>query len=726
MRRLSVEAESELRSSPKPVLVALLLSSCLIYLGAEALSCPWPILARAMPVVLTLSSLSIVGLILVDRRPVVGRWFTVLSLVAAVHLLHFQLGIAGALAWYAIPVALAAPLLGLTASLAVSIGVTALIPVLAAVPGLSLTTSDITVTLVSIWAAFGAMYMTYQPIRAHSQWLTHYFERAQRFLEEVRDRRAELEGALADLEHANRQLALMNERVTSLRLIAEEAQKAKTRFVARVSHEFRTPLNMIIGLVDLIVENPELYDVSLSPRMRDDLKVVHRNCEHLSNMVNDVLDLTRLESDRLVLHRERVDLRVILNQALSTVSPLLKSKQLSLSVSIPDNLPDVYCDRTRVQQVILNLVSNAARYTERGGITVSATQDDHTVTVNVQDTGPGIAPEDVDRIFEPFSQGSGDLWRDKGGSGLGLAISKNFVELHGGRMWVESVLGLGTTFSFRLPISPPITPAGRPGHRIREDWIWLERKSRPVFVDSHYRPRILVCDETDSLYAALTHYSDEVEFVRAHTLHEVKEVLERGPAQAVLVNLPPSSSDSWKLLRTIRDIAPDTPIIGCSVASRIERAHALGALDHLVKPVSREDLKQALSATDRPVKRVLIVDDDPDARLLFTRMLLVCDETLEIVTADSGNEAREQLKLNPPDLILLDIVLPEETGWEILETMANTEEVGKIPTIIVSAQDPSDELLTSKYVIATTANGLPVGKLLQFTEDVCSLILSPA
>jgi signal transduction histidine kinase/CheY-like chemotaxis protein len=564
----------------------------------------------------------------------------------------------------------------------------------------------------------------YYPVRRRSAWADEYFRHAQRFLEEAHEHRAKLERAHDELAHANRQLTLLNERITGLRLIAEEAQKAKTRFVARVSHEFRTPLNMIIGLVDLMVESPEMYDVTLSPRMREDLKTVHRNCGHLADMVNDVLDLTRIEADRMVLHKERVDIRSVMENATDVVRPLLTGKHLALQISIPDNVPEVYCDRTRIEQVVLNLMSNAARYTEAGGISVAVTQQNQHVLVSVKDTGPGIPPEDVERIFEPFCQGTSDLWRDKGGSGLGLSISKQFVELHGGRMWVESELGRGTTFSFDLPISAPIAPLTRPGHRIREDWIWYQHLPKPSLPESHFNARFVTCDEMGHLAAWLKLYTAEVEIVDAPDPDQAIKTLQQTPAHAVLLNAATLES-AWPLVQAVTRQVSGTPIIGCSVPPAFERARASGALGHLIKPVTRADLKQALKAAGHPVRRVLVVDDDPSALQLFSSMLHVCDPSLEIVTAAGGQEALGQLRGAPPDLMLLDIVMPDMDGWQVLEAMTHDEEVPKVPTFFVSAQDPSDQPPTSGFLLATMDKGLSLSQLLRCSLEISKLLLQP-
>jgi signal transduction histidine kinase/CheY-like chemotaxis protein len=716
--------EADLRISPKLVLAALLALGCLLFLGAELLSLPWYTVSHAISVLILLAALSIGGWLLADWKPALSRWFAALALVAATHLTGFWLAVPNSLVWAVIPTAWAVPLLGFPAAALVAAGESALVVVLARHPALGFDSSGLGAALIAIWAVLGAMAALYQPVRRRSAWSDEYFKHAQQFLEEAHEHRANLERALDDLAHANRQLVLMNERITALRLIAEEAQKAKTRFVARVSHEFRTPLNMIIGLVDLMVESPEMYDVTLSPRMREDLKTVHRNCEHLAEMVNDVLDLTRIEANRMVLHKERVDIRSVMDSATGVVRPLLVGKHLALHISIPDDLPEVYCDRTRIEQVILNLMSNAARYTETGGISVAVARQNQHVLVSVKDTGPGIPPEDVERIFEPFCQGTSDLWRDKGGSGLGLSISKQFVELHGGRMWVESELGKGTTFSFDLPISAPIAPITRPGHQIREDWIWFERQSKPKLPESQYNARLVTCDETGDLPAWLKLYTAEVEIVDTRDLDQAIETLQQTPAHAVLLNSATLES-AWPLVQAVTQQVSGMPIIGCSVPPAFERARASGALGHLIKPVTRADLKRALKAAGHPVRRVLVVDDDPSALQLFTSMLHVCDPSLEIVTAANGTQALDQLRRTPADLMLLDIVMPEMDGWQVLEAMTRDEEMPKVPTFFVSAQDPSDQPLTSGFLLATTDRGLSLSQLLRCSLEISRLLLQP-
>jgi signal transduction histidine kinase/CheY-like chemotaxis protein len=715
--------ESELRISAKWVIGILMLLGIAVILGIHPTASPSDQL-KAMFVGLSIQAVSAIIWRLDSWNPRVSRWLTVIAVVVLVYLGNSQLDVPGFLTLMAIPTALAAALLDLPAATVVGAGQTVLV-LLSPRPVAS--GPSIAIAVVAVWAMLGVMAAVYRPVQPVVQWAWEYSQEAQGLLQEARDRKEELARTLDGLANANRQLALANERMASLRMIAEEAQRAKAAFVANVSHEFRTPLNMIIGLVDLMAETPEFYDVVLSPKMREDLEVVHRNCEHLSNMVNDVLDLTRTEAGRLALYSEQVDLKGIVDRSVAAVRPLLENKRLTLQVTIPDDLPTVYCDRTRIQQVILNLLSNAARFTEEGGITIEVVREDQRVLVSVRDTGPGISPEDAERIFEPFWQGGGGPSRHKGGSGLGLSISRQFVRLHGGRMWVESELGIGTTFFFTLPISPPVGHAARPGGSIREDWLWREqafRTDRAAHTDQLVKPRVVICDETGTLYHQFARYSGEAEFVDTRDLAQAGRELEGFPARAVVLNIT-APADFPPLVEAIRRQAPGTPVMGCSVPEQAERAIDAGALGHLIKPVTRTDLEDAIQAVGKPVRRVLVVDDDPDVLQLFSRMLHVCDNTLRVLTASSGKEALDKLRRTPPDLMLLDIVMPDMDGKQVLESMVQDEGIENVPTFFVSAQDPADQPPVSDFLITAMDGGLSLSKLLRCSMAISALLLEP-
>ena len=705
----------DLRTSEKPAIVLLLF--CGLVLSGVGSLLPDPEGALNFAAVI----LVITGIVLLvdswDSR--ISRWLLIAELVGLCVLLDGWLRVPGALALMVIPTALAASLISPWAALAVALAQTSL---LLMVPAHWLGGSEVAITLGAIWAVLGILFTVYHPVQELARWSFEQFRRAQGLLEEARGRQAELKQALEDLAYANRQLALTNEKLAIARQVAEEAQKTKAAFVANVSHEFRTPLNMIIGLIDLLVETPEVYGKPLPRALFKDLEIVHRNCEHLASMINDVLDLSQVEAGRLALHKERVNLAEVISKASIVVRPLLDKKALGLEVNLPQDLPEVYCDRTRIRQVILNLMSNAARFTEVGGITVEAKQEGQDVVVQVADTGPGVSPEDAEKIFQPFHQDSKRLSRDQGGSGLGLSISKRFVELHGGRVWFESQVGRGSTFSFQLPISPPIGPVARP-----ERWIadgYVERTTRAEVPVPKLEQRIVLCDETGELGVLFGRYADEVEIVEARSLAQAAHELQRAPAQAVAINTA-SLKSLWPTMDEARRELPDMPILGFSLPPRTEHAVLAGASGYLVKPVTRADLREAIGTLGETVRRVLVVDDDPDALQLLTRMVQACDQTLEVLTASGGREALEVLRAKRPDLMFLDILMPDMDGWQVLATKAQEEAIRDIPVILVSAQDPRERPMESPLLIATMGQGLSISKLLTALRQLSALLLRP-
>jgi signal transduction histidine kinase len=293
--------ESELRISPTPVCILLWISGMALCLVSDKSSDPVARLRLLHLALLFFAGTAAVWL-LYSWRPWAGRWLTIIVLVALVHLGNNWLGMPGFLTLAVIPVTLAAAMIGIWAATATTVAETLLLILMPTTAAVGVDRASIAVTLIATWAVLGVMYVVYHPVYQLNVWLSKSFQRTQSLLEEARDRRAALTQALDDLAHTSRQLALTNERLTALRLIAEEAQKAKAAFAARVSHEFRTPLNMIIGLVSLMVEMPGKYTEEFPPQLWEDLKIVHRNCQHLSSMINDVLDLSQAEAGHLALH----------------------------------------------------------------------------------------------------------------------------------------------------------------------------------------------------------------------------------------------------------------------------------------------------------------------------------------------------------------------------------------------------------------------------------------
>jgi signal transduction histidine kinase/CheY-like chemotaxis protein len=581
-------------------------------------------------------------------------------------------------------------------------------------------------TVTGVWTTVGLMAVISVPGSRTVEWAWGFYQEALRLREETFAYREALEQTLLDLGNANRQLAMAAMRMAGLRTLAEEAQKTKTMFLAKVSHEFRTPLNMIIGLVQLM-GSPHSYTTALPPEMESDLQVVLRNCQHLSSMVDDVLDLTRVEAGRIRLDREWIRLSDIVAEAISAVRPLVEKKGLRLELDIPDDLPDVYCDRTRIRQVVLNLVSNATRFTEQGSVAIRVHASDGYIVTRVTDTGPGISADSLAKIFEPFAQGDSGLWRDKGGTGLGLAISQQFVQLHRGRLWVESEPDVGSSFNFKLPIPQAVDHIAGPGQYINEDWIWWESAFRTEgagIADQVHKPRVLLLDRIGSLYPELVRFSHDIDLSDIGDLSNAQEALQNQPASLLLLNSevvpePPVAAPC------LRSALPGTLFVQCAVPAPDARAAAAGASGYLIKPVSTEGLTQVIRDTPGPVKRVLVVDDDPDIRDLYARMLRGCNGDLDVATAANGEEAYSRLCTTPFDLVLLDLVMPDMDGWTVLERIRNNVQTANLPVYLVSAQDPADEPVRSPYLFVTAEGGFSVKRLLRCSLELSQLLMEP-
>ncbi|MCJ7737427.1 MAG: ATP-binding protein, partial [Anaerolineae bacterium] len=580
--------------------------------------------------------------------------------------------------------------------------------------------------LIALWAPVAVLWSLSGGLCQLDERVQESFLRSERLITEVRDRREELGQALRDLTNLNRQLVLVSERSAALRRVAEDAEHTKAAFVAKVSHELRTPLNMIIGLVGLMVDNPYSYDGPIPDDLMEDLGIVHRNSEHLLSMINDVLDLSQVESGRFMLYRERVDLAELISAVSQAVRPLMQKKDLGLDVRIAQDLPEIDCDRVRIRQVMLNLVSNAARFTEEGSIRIEVERQDGHVVVCVGDTGPGIAPEVAARIFEPFVQGDGHLWRDKGGSGLGLSISRQFVRLHGGRIWVESVLGEGSRFYFDLPISQPLDLRPVPGAMIREDWVWRQnafRTDRAGLLDEDVGPRLVVCDTTGEIGSELVRLFPELDVVLTKEPSEAATAVNEYPARAVILNTADCESLP-SALDEVRQMLSGTPLVGCSLPPRLARAYEAGAAGYLVKPIKLVDLAHAIETND-VVRRVLVVDDNADVCRLMERSLHTLDAGLEVISASGGEDGLARMREYQPDLVLLDLVMPGMDGWQFLELKRADPTLRDITVVLISAQDPLESPRTCRMLCATYGDGLSLGQVVQATLSFSKAVLEP-
>jgi signal transduction histidine kinase/DNA-binding response OmpR family regulator len=577
--------------------------------------------------------------------------------------------------------------------------------------------------IIAVWSTVGMIWLTLNPLLTAVQWSWNSYERSLNLLQQSRDYQQKLGQTLEDLTNANINLTRLNQLANGLRQIAEDERQAKEQFVANVSHELRTPLNMIIGFCEMILKVPETYGRAIPINLLADLQVVLRNSQHLSSLIDDVLDLSQIEAGQMALMKERVDLADLVQSVTIAVRPLYESKRLNLETEVPDDLPRVYCDRTRIREVLLNLLSNAGRFTERGGVNMRVWQEENFVLVSVTDTGQGIPEDAKKRLFQPFQQVDGTIRRRYGGTGLGLSISKSFVELHDGKMWVESKEGRGATFYFRLPIDPASSLQSSFSRWVNPYTTFQDRGRVPELPTMDVRPRVLVVEEDKTLQRLLNRYLDHVEVVAVPTLEAAIEDLAHTPARTLLINHI-QVVDTLKSLLETPTLPFNTPAIVCSIPGSSLDTSSLNVVNYLTKPISRDALLEALEKLEKPVKTILMVDDEPDAQQLFRRMLSSAHQGYRVLRAGDGQQALEILSRQKVDVILLDLIMPEMDGFQFLKIKGQESELQEIPVIVISARDPLGHPIVSNVLAVTRGGGLSAHQLLECVQAISS-ILSP-
>lgn len=495
-------------------------------------------------------------------------------------------------------------------------------------------------------------------------WYLSMFGRTNALLEETRARRAELLQTLKSLEIARETQQRLQTQLVYARQQAEEARQMKERFASNISHELRTPLNIILGFTEIMHLTPEVYgEIQFPPKLQQDIYQVHRNSRHLLDMIDDVLDLSHIELSQFTLNFERTNLNVFLQDTVGIVANLFKHKPVEFVVDIASDLPEIQIDRTRIRQVIINLINNAQRFTPQGRVCFSAYANDKDVVFQVADTGIGIPQDQIHLIFDEFFQVDYSLSRSNGGAGLGLAITRRFIEAHHGRLQVESDAGAGSVFTFTLPLPEPVTSYPRAVQKAAEitrEAVWL------------------VVDADPHVSKLIRRHMSGVSIVQIASLDELEAAVQRYSPQGVIYNQP----HDRPLPDCLTDLA--IPVAACSLPSTTQMVMRLGIDACLSKPVLPEQLIQALEPYEG-AKNILIIDDDVGVVQMVQRTLEYRRPNLTIRRAYNGQQACEMMRASAPDLVLLDLVMPTVSGFEVISMMKEVPHLQKIPIILLTA-----------------------------------------
>ena len=566
--------------------------------------------------------------------------------------------------------------------------------------------SDLNLDLIvgMTWANAVVAWLASEPVRLALNWSWMQYLRAELEADRARRQHSELASLVKSLNLTQDRLERLNQELDRARRAADEARRLKTEFAASISHELRTPLNLIIGFSELMSADIDGYSDGHWSTYQRDVDTIYRNARHLSSLIDDILDLAQIDAARMALVREATSLASLAREASRIVESLFDRKGLYLRADLPDDLPPVSIDRARIREVLINLISNAARFTEKGGVEVRAWQEDHQVVVSVTDTGPGIAPADLPRVFDEFRQvGSGDGHRI-GHSGLGLTISKRLIELHGGSMWAESQPGAGSAFFFTVPLCKTVVSV--PLRREWETWARASEEAVP--------PReVVIAYDTDPEPAhLLQRYLDGYEVVTANSLAEVRRIRMERVACAVVLTGPTDGATGAEA-QQLRSQLGDTPVLLCPLPGRRRLARELGVVDYLVKPILREQVAQLIQRVGPSMHDVLVVDDDPDLVDLLSRMLISTMPSLTVRASYSGAEGLAAVREKRPDLLLLDLLMADEDGYALIRELRDDESLRDLSVVIVTARGRQDEMITAGMLGITRGNGLTVAEVMR-------------
>lgn len=536
--------------------------------------------------------------------------------------------------------------------------------------------------LSAIWLTVLVSWATTRNLYTALHWAWANSEQAEKNLSGARQFQAKLVAALRQVEEANYRLERANHALSVARAEAEEARRLKAQFAAHVSHELRTPINLVVGFSELMLSSPETYgDVSLPDQYVADLTTLHSSARHLQGLIDDILDLSQIDVGEMPVLKDIAEVGAIVHEAVATARQLLERKGLAVEVDVASDLPLLHVDRLRIRQVLLNLLNNASRFTDHGGVRIRAYEAGQEVVIEVTDTGVGIASQDLSKLFEPYHQLDRSPTRSRGGTGLGLAISKKFVDLHGGRIWAWSsgVVGRGSTFAFAIPVQPGDPDvAGAPGGDPTSRW----RLPAPA-----PNPTLVVLDDDPAIVSLFQRHLQGFQIAGASGQLEAIALAKSRRAQAIVTDLPDGTHlDEWHRHWSTAAQHSGVRLLACPMPSGRRAARTIGLIDYLVKPVTQEALLRSVRTVAPEAKTILVVDDEPKMVTLLCRILRAASSDYRLLRAYDGEQALEIMGRVVPDLVLLDILMPQVDGLAVLEKMRADGVLAGIPVIAVTAR----------------------------------------
>ncbi|MEM1251075.1 MAG: response regulator [Cyanobacteria bacterium P01_H01_bin.21] len=498
----------------------------------------------------------------------------------------------------------------------------------------------------------------------------------------VQDRTTKLMKAMEEAEEA--------------RVKAEDANRSKSEFLANMSHELRTPLNAIIGYSEMLEE--EAADIGEDDFVPD-LQKIQGAGKHLLGLINSVLDLSKIEAGRMELFLEDFSIKEMVEDISGTIMPVAHKNNNHLSIFCPNDIGELHADQTKLRQSLFNLLSNACKFTEDGDITLTVEQistvdssvcDGPWFRFIVSDTGIGMKDDQIEKIFDAFTQADASTTRKYGGTGLGLAITKQFINMMGGDISVESTQGQGTTFSLVIPQKVQAATSKETFFAPTPSSDSESSVSGSRLNENTARQTVLVIDDDEDAREILRRSLDEAGYdvVCAASGEQGLALASELLPDAITLDVMMPQMDGWSVLRQLKEMptVAEIPVILLSIVDDRPMGHSLGAADYLTKPIDRKRLISVLEThlADQVSPTILVVEDDVNAREIMGRFLQRQDWTVEL--ASNGREALKYLDSNLPNLIVMDLMMPEMDGFEFIQVLRQNSDWQTIPVIVVTAK----------------------------------------
>jgi PAS domain S-box-containing protein len=481
----------------------------------------------------------------------------------------------------------------------------------------------------------------------------------------------------------------------------DDANETLKRFLATFSHELRAPLNAIVGFSDILTS-----DLRAVPpeKVNDFMKNINESGKHLQGLINDILDLSKIEAGKMELHLDAYPVSYFVESVQRVMQAALQQKQAKLAFDISPDVEQLVVDQTRFKQILVNLVSNAIKYSNKlGTVTVSVRRFINEIEIEVRDQGVGIKPEDMARLFTAFQQGKNARVSSEG-TGLGLVISKRLVELHGGQIWVDSEWGKGSTFRFRIPMvlaGEVVESADQLVHSAAEAVSELPEGERPL---------VLIIEDNLQAGQLIQMYLQEAGY-RTEFARDGAEGLEKAKRlkpNVITLDMIMPIKDGWQVLKELKrhPICKNIPIVIISITDEKKLGFSMGAVDYFVKPVNREELLKAMqkiplrSIKQKQHPKVLIIDDDRTAADLIHVILEA--EGYEVIKSMNGKEGVRIAAAESPDLIILDLIMPDISGFNVAYQLKQQVATRNTPIIILTSMEVDEDTKTQMQGFIST------------------------